>query len=110
MKKNPLPEDLADLAPRRRPLKSAVANAPAQLPQDFIDSIPPVLWRLDPDFPRIMGISRRRAANMDCSGEGPEERVLMGRNRVGYPKAAVIRFLERRLRLESRKSIPDEAA
>ena len=86
------------------------------LPQELIDSIRPIMWRTDPDFEQKAGVGRRRIANMDSEGTGPAERVVMGRNKVGYPKAAFVEWLESRMRVEAAKprksadSLPDQAA
>lgn len=81
-----------------------------QIPQALYDALPSITWRTDPRFQEFTGISRRRMANLDCLGQGPSERICMGRNRVGYERDVLAAWLAGRLRLESRKSIPDEAA
>lgn len=73
-----------------------------ELPQEILDALPPVLWRTDPLFKTLTGVSRRSIANMDCLGEGPAERIVMGKSRVGYPKAALVEWLSKRLRVETR--------
>ena len=72
------------------------------LPKEILDSIPPVLWRTDPLFKTLTGISRRSMANMDSLGQGPSERIVMGKSRVGYPKAALVEWLSKRMRVDCR--------
>lgn len=44
-------------------------------------------------------IAPRTLANLDCLGQGPKERIRMGR-KVAYPRDAFINWLEGRLEVE----------
>jgi len=74
------------------------------IPQVVYDALPPILWRTDPRFQELTGISRRRMANLDSLGEGPAEKICLGKNRVGYSKDVLAAWLVSRLRVEARKN------
>jgi len=57
--------------------------------------LPPFLFRNHPKFREWTGLSARSVANLDCLGEGPPERVIVGRV-VGYPSRPFITWLEQR--------------
>ena len=67
---------------------------------DLLDALPPILFRNHPRFQELTGMSLRSLANMDCKGKGPSERVIVGRV-VGYPRKALIEWLESRSRMIS---------
>ena len=58
--------------------------------------LPPVIYRTHPKFKELVGISPRTMANADCRGEGPAERVRLGRV-VGYPRESLLAWLRTRL-------------
>jgi hypothetical protein len=58
--------------------------------------LPPVIYRTNPRFKELVGISSRTMANADSRGEGPAERVRLGRV-VGYPRKALLAWLAARL-------------
>jgi len=86
------------------PIQKNDCTLAPSLPKEILDSIPPVLWRTDPLFKTLTGISRRSIANMDSLGKGPAERIVMGKSRVGYPKAALVEWLSKRLRVDCRSA------
>ena len=55
--------------------------------------LPPILFRNNPKFKDLTGFSSRTLANADADGTGPEERIFSGRV-CGYPKEALLRWLE----------------
>jgi hypothetical protein len=56
-------------------------------------ALPPILYRNHPKFKEWTGLCSRTVANRDCKGTGPRERIRLGRI-VGYPKAALLDWLE----------------
>ncbi len=58
--------------------------------------MPPILYRNHPRFKEWTGMAPRTMANMDSKGTGPRERLRMGRT-VGYPKEALIEWLEAKI-------------
>jgi hypothetical protein len=66
----------------------------------LFDVLPPILFRNNPKFQELTGMSPRSLANMDCRGGGPTERVIVGRV-VGYPRKSLIEWLESRSRIIS---------
>ena len=60
--------------------------------------LPPILFRNNPRFKELIGLSPRTLANMDSLGLGISERILVG-SVVGYPRRSVISFLEARSRI-----------
>jgi hypothetical protein len=62
--------------------------------------LPPILFRNNPKFKEWTGYSPRTLANFDSEGTGPDERLIMGRV-CGYPKGAMLRWLENRSRVIS---------
>lgn len=73
-------------------------QTPAEI-ETLLDSLPVVLWRNDPDFKRITGLSPRSLANMDSLGRGPSVRIRNNVGVVGYPKPAMAEWLRGRLTL-----------
>lgn len=63
---------------------------------DMLQSeLPPVLWRNNPRFRELTGISPRTMANLDALKQGPKRRVKNGQL-VGYPRDAMVLWLSRR--------------
>jgi hypothetical protein len=60
--------------------------------------LPPILFRNNPRFKELIGLSPRTLANMDSLGIGIAERILIG-NVVGYPRRSLISWLEARSRI-----------
>ena len=69
--------------------------------KELFDSLPPILWRKDPRFREITGISPVTMRKLDSQGLGPIEIVRSGSN-VGYPKDALIKWLKKNLKVEKR--------
>lgn len=73
---------------------------------DFIEelgaAIPPILFRNNPNFRALIGLSPRYLANLDSKGRGPKQRVRVGRN-VGYPRQAILDFLAEKLEIDDRR-------
>lgn len=66
-------------------------------------SLPPVLFRTDPDFKRLTGISSKTMANLDSQDKGPLERVVfMGQ--IGYPRHSFVEWWAGNVELEERNS------
>jgi len=57
--------------------------------------LPPIVFRNNPRLRELIGLSPRSLANLDCLGQGPPERILIGRL-VGYPRDALIAWLRQR--------------
>ena len=60
--------------------------------------LPPFVSRTHPRFRELTGYSPRTVANMDCLGEGPEKRIILG-NVVAYERESLIEWLEARSRV-----------
>lgn len=58
---------------------------------------PPILLRNHPEFKTITGINGSTMANLDLIGKGPILKVRMGKKLIGYPKAAILKWIEERL-------------
>jgi hypothetical protein len=66
--------------------------------RDFLDPLlPPILFHNHPRFKELTGYSPGTMRNLNARGEGPAERVIVGRV-TGYPKDALLDWLERRSR------------
>lgn len=63
-------------------------------------SLPAVLYRNNPRFRELTGLAPGTIRNLERKGQGPAERVQNGKL-VGYPRAAVIDFLARRMKGEA---------
>lgn len=57
----------------------------------------PIVFRNWPRWRDVLSIAPRTVANDDSRGEGPEEKVYMGRN-VGYPRAAFMKYLKKKMK------------
>ncbi len=68
------------------------------LSADLKSALPPVLFRTDPDFRRLVGLSPRSIANLDAKGKGPRQRVRIG-GVVGYPRHALIEWMKSRTKI-----------
>lgn len=77
------------------PKKSTPANLSA-----LLDVLPPFLCRTHPKFRELTGLSSRSVANLDSLGEGPPERIMIGRT-VAYPRESFVKWLETRSRVIS---------
>ena len=51
--------------------------------------MPLLISRNHPKFREWTGVGGRRMANLDCVGQGPRERVLLGRE-IAYPRQALL--------------------
>lgn len=66
----------------------------------LLGELPPWVARTHPRFKELVGYSGRTLANMDCLGQGPKHRILLG-NTVAYPREDLIEWLEARSRILS---------
>lgn len=69
---------------------------------ELAHALPPILYRTNPRFRELTGLHPRTMANLDSLGQGPAERVLLGKT-VGYPREALLAWLAARLRIEHRQ-------
>ncbi len=63
----------------------------------LLNELPPILFRNDPQFKKLTGLSPRSVANDDSRRLGPSQRVVIGKV-TGYPKEALISYLETKIR------------
>lgn len=75
-----------------------------KLIDEIRSTLPPVLYRTNPRFRELTGLSPRTMANLDSLGQGPAQRVRLGRT-VGYPKEALLAWLVERLVVEPSRKI-----
>jgi len=66
----------------------------------LLKELPPYVARTFPRFKELIGYSSRTIANMDCLGQGPEKRIMLG-NVVAYERESLIKWLESRSRILS---------
>ena len=64
----------------------------------LVKELPPFVTRTFPRFRELTGYSPRTIANMDCLGQGPEKRIMLG-NTVAYERESLIEWLEARSRI-----------
>ncbi len=64
----------------------------------LLKELPPFVARTFPRFKELTGYSPRTIANMDCLGQGPEKRIMLG-NTVAYERESLIAWLEGRSRV-----------
>lgn len=62
--------------------------------------LPPFVLRTHPNIKQFTGLNGRSFANLDCLGQGPEKRIMLG-NTVAYERESLIRWLENRSRIIS---------
>lgn len=62
--------------------------------------LPPIIFRINPNFRAWTGYHPRTIANLDSLGLGPGK-VVVGR-KVGYEREALLAWLAKRLRVEER--------
>lgn len=58
--------------------------------------LPSYITRSHPRPKEWTGVSGRRMANLDCLGQGPKERMLLGREII-YPRQALLDWIAGRL-------------
>jgi hypothetical protein len=73
--------------------------------EDLKEELPAILFRNNPRFKEITGVSPRTMANLDSLGLGPRRRVRNGRL-IGYPKLDLLVWLDDRLKYEKGKRPP----
>lgn len=61
------------------------------------NELPPIVFRNWPRWRDILPFSPRTVANDDCSGNGPSEKVYVGRN-AGYSRASLMAYLRSKSR------------
>ncbi|MBU1275401.1 MAG: hypothetical protein KJ720_08495 [Proteobacteria bacterium] len=71
-----------------------------ELMDELASSLPPVLYRTNPRFRELTGLSPRTMANLDSLGQGPAQRVRLGKI-VGYSRESLLSWLAKRLVVES---------
>jgi len=59
--------------------------------------MPPLVARNHPQFKVWTGVGGRRMANLDSLGQGPRERVLLGRE-VAYPRESLLEWIAGRIK------------
>lgn len=64
----------------------------------LLKELPPFVARTFPRFRELTGYSPRTVANMDCLGQGPAKRIMLG-NTVAYQRESLIEWLESRSRI-----------
>lgn len=64
----------------------------------LLKELPPFVARTFPRFRELTGYSPRTVANMDCLGQGPGKRIMLG-NVVAYERESLIEWLEARSRI-----------
>jgi predicted DNA-binding transcriptional regulator AlpA len=64
----------------------------------LLGTLPPFVFRTTPRFRELTGFSPRSIANLDSKGEGPPERIMIGRS-VAYPRESFVKWLETRSRV-----------
>jgi hypothetical protein len=60
--------------------------------------MPPLVSRTHPKFREWTGIGGRTMANLDSLGQGPEQRLLLGRE-IAYPRQSLLAWISRRLKV-----------
>jgi predicted DNA-binding transcriptional regulator AlpA len=68
--------------------------------EEIRKALPPVLYRTNPRFRELTGLSPRTMANLDSKGQGPAQRVRLGKS-VGYPKEAIMKWLAERIQIHN---------
>jgi len=66
----------------------------AELKQ-LLSEMPPFVARNHPRFKEWTGYSGRTMANLDYMGEGPKEKIQLGRT-IAYPRESLVEWLEER--------------
>jgi len=66
----------------------------------LLAELPPFVCRNHTRFRELTGYSPRSIANCDALGQGPAERIMIGRV-VAYPRAELVAWLEKRSRVLS---------
>jgi hypothetical protein len=64
--------------------------------------MPPLIACTHSKFKEWTGIGGRRMANLDCLGQGPKERMLLGREIV-YPRETLLEWIAGRLKEAERQ-------
>lgn len=60
--------------------------------------LPPIVFRNWHQWKDVLPMSPRSVANDDCTGQGPTERIYMGRN-AGYPRSSFMEYLRKKSRV-----------
>jgi hypothetical protein len=60
--------------------------------------LPPIVFRNWPKWRDVLPMSPRSVANDDCIGQGPAERIYMGRN-AGYTRSSLMAYLRAKSRV-----------
>jgi len=66
----------------------------------LLKELPPFVTRTFPRFKELTGYSPRTVANMDCLGQGPEKKIMLG-NTVAYERESLVEWLESRSQIIS---------
>ena len=65
--------------------------------------LPPVVFRNWHKWRDVLPMAPRTVANDDSKGNGPKEKVFVGRN-AGYPRAAFVDYLRKRIHFTEGKN------
>ena len=65
--------------------------------------LPPVVFRNWYKWRDVLPMAPRTVANDDSKGDGPKEKVFVGRN-AGYPRAAFVEYLRKRIHFTEGKN------
>jgi hypothetical protein len=66
----------------------------------LLTEFPPFVARNHPRFKELTGYSGRTMANMDCLGQGPAKKIMLG-NTVAYERESLVAWLESHSRIMS---------
>jgi len=103
MRTKSIPESLHK-EPRSASCRPKLLSPTISIPESLYKALPTILWRTDKNFQVLTGVTRKRMANLDAKGEGPAEKVCLGKNRVGYERDVLAAWLAGRMRVETRKT------
>lgn len=67
------------------------------------NELPPVVFRNWHKWRDVLPMAPRTVANDDSKGDGPKEKVFVGRN-AGYPRAAFVEYLRKRIHFTESKN------
>ncbi len=65
--------------------------------------LPPVVFRNWYKWRDVLPMAPRTVANDDSKGDGPKEKVFVGRN-AGYPRSAFVEYLRKRIHFTEGKN------
>lgn len=77
-------------------MENRINDTVATILAEIEAAAPPAVLRTHPKFKEWTGVGGRRMANLDVVDQGPDERVMLGRQ-VAYPRKSLLRWIARRL-------------